>query len=242
MKRYHSKTEVYSIIFGIIVCALFWGSAIYFYLSRYYFFNRHNIYAQRAVVDILERRYDQEFDLLEIKFQRWSDPSKEGRMINRWTFLLSDNEGRLCYSYLWMYGVGPVAGNPVEIEYHMRITDSYEQLRVEEYLEDEFCLSQYRQQIPDKYEDWVDYVFIYTENNSDEIAEILTKVYFTEPEYSRYGRLKCRVSNEDGEEVFWYDRIKIRDKLQNEGIEITQETIYEYIIQELQKDMTVNSF
>lgn len=58
----------------IIICIsllflLIFGYAIYYCLTRYFFYNKHNIYARRSIINILEKKYDRTFNLLSTEFE-----------------------------------------------------------------------------------------------------------------------------------------------------------------------------
>ena len=59
-------------------------------------------------------------------------------------------------------------------------------------------------------------------------------MYFEETKFSNGGCLRCLVNNEVGEELFSYHWWGITKKLQNQSGEITEQTLYAYILQELQ--------
>lgn len=119
-------------------------------------------------------------------------------------------------------------------DYYTYIADTYGQLRIEEDLENEFDLNKYRQQKDAKAPNQEDYIFVCTNNNAAEIAEMLTKIYFKERELSKEGCLNCIVNNEEGKKMFSYRWREITKELQDENKEITEETVCNYILQKLQ--------
>ena len=96
---------------------------------------------------------------------------------------------------------------------------------------------QYRQEKGSRLDDteWEDYIFICKEDNADEVANILAEIYFSEAEFSNGGCLRCLVNSEEGETLFSYYWWDITKSLQNQGSDITEETVYAYILQELQE-------
>lgn len=97
-------------------------------------------------------------------------------------------------------------------------------------------MQQYRQEKGNVLPYQPDYIFVYTGDNADEIAEILTQMYFEETEFSSGSCLRCLVNNEKGEEIFTYYRGSVTNKIQNQGIEIAEQTVYEYFFQKLQEN------
>lgn len=64
--------------------------------------------------------------------------------------------------------------------------------------------------------------------------EDLTKMYFEETEFSNGSCLRCLINNEMGEKMFTYYRGTVTNKLQNQGLQISEQTVYDYFLQELQ--------
>lgn len=213
------------------------GCGIYIFLLRYYFYNKYNIYAQRAVLDRLSGRYNQEFELLSIKYETKEIETRGAKYVHMWTFVLQDNQGRQFYAYARLYGlVEKGDGNSHVLDYFSYMDDTYGQLYIEEGLGNKFDLYQYRQEKGSRLDDseWEDYIFICTKNNVAEIAELLTEIYFKETEFSNGGCLKCLVNNEEGEALFSYYWGNVTRELQKQDKEITEQTVYAYILQELE--------
>ena len=145
----------------------------------------------------------------------------------------------ICYgqeAYARSYGlIEKGDGNSHASDYFSYIDDTYGQLYIEEELGNKFDLYQYRQEKGSRLDDpeWEDYIFICTKNNVAEIAELLTEIYFKETEFSNGGCLKCLVNNEEGEMLFSYYWWDITRELQKQDKEITEQTVYAYILQEL---------
>lgn len=223
------------IILGIII----YCSGVYIFELRYYFFNKYNVHAKRKMLDRLDTRYNQEFEMLSTEFEtKEVEIDGSTRAVHIWTYKLKDNQGKQFYAYVYRYGsVGiPFDGNSCATDYYNYIDTNYGQLCIEERLGNQFDLSQYRQEKGVRYDDlyWVDYIFICTENNTAEIAELLTDMYFKEPEFSDGGYLNCLVNNEEGETLFSYYWWEITRELQKQNKEITEETVYTYILQKLE--------
>ncbi len=219
-----------SIVIGFGACC----GAIYFLLQKYYFFNEHNIHAQRAAWESLNAVYQQEFELLSTEFE--TKEVKAGvKYIYMWTFTFQDSQGRQFYSYLCLYGRSEKGeGLFYAPDYSTYVDDTYAQLCIEERLGDKFDLYKYRQEKASVFPNREDYIFICTKDSIEEIAEILTEIYFEEMEFSSCSCLLCLVNNEEGEELFSYHGSSITRKLQEQDKEITKETVYTYILQEIQ--------
>lgn len=210
-------------------------SGIYFFLLRYYFYNKYNIHAKRAVLNSLNI-YNQEFELLSIDFETKELKTGHSKYVHLWTFVLQDSQGRQFYAYEYGYGlIEKGDGDFVATDYYYYTDDTYGQLCIEERLDDKYDLSQYRQEKGSRLDSpyWDDYIFVCTKENADEIAELLTEIYFKETEFSNGGCLRCSVNNEQGETLFSYHWWNITRELQEQNIKITEQTVYAYILQEL---------
>ncbi len=227
------KLIIMIIIIGIIICC----SGIYVFLLKYFFYNKHNIYAKRAVLDRLSGRYNQEFELLSIEFETKEVETGGAKYVHMWTFVLQDNQERQFYAYVRLYGlVEKGDGNFHAPDYFSYIEDTYGQLCIEERMGNKFDLHQYRQEKGSRLDgsNWEDYIFICTKNNVTEIAELLTEIYFKETEFCNGGSLKCLVNSEEGETLFSYYWWNVTRELQKQDKEITEQTVYAYFLQELQ--------
>lgn len=234
------QKTIFLIAFGLAVLSC--CGVIYILLQRYYFFNEKNVYVQREVLERLDYLYPQEYELLSIEFETIKADTGGTSCMHMWTFTFRDSQGRQFYVYDRISGSGSSAedlgldGAFDHPDYYNKdyIDDTYGQLCMEEILGDKFNLQQYRQEKGNVLPFQPDYIFVYTEDNADEIAEILTKMYFAETEFSNGSCLRCLVNNEKGEEIFTYYRGTVTNKLQNQGIEITEQTIYEHFLRKLQ--------
>ena len=228
-KRKHLLTVTFILIGLAVSCG-----AMYICLLKYFFFNKYNVYARRAAFDSMSARYSQKFELLFTEFE-----TKEIRAgveyIYKWTFTFQDSEGRQFYTFVWLYG-GRERGEGMFYapDYYSYIDDTYGQLCIEEKLGDKYDLYKYRQDKVSRFPDGEDYIFICTKDNTEEIAEMLTEIYFAETEFSDNSCLYCRVNDEHGEKLFSYFWSSVTRNLQKQNKEIKKETVYAYILQEIQ--------
>lgn len=226
---------IIAIFIRIIIELATYCGAIYFCLSRYFFYNKYNVHAQRAAVDRLNGRYQQEFELLSTEFETKEVRIGGAKYVHMWTYAFQDSQGRQFNTYVRLYGVVEKRdGNSHAPDYFTYVDDTYGQLCIEERLGDKFDLYKYRQEKVSRFPNREDYIFICTKDNAEEIAEILTEIYFEEMEFGNYSCLLCLVNNEEGEELFSYSRSSITRKLQEQNKEITKETVYTYILREIQ--------
>ena len=228
-KRKHLLTVTFILIGLAVSCGL-----MYICLLKFYLVNKYNVYARKVALDSMNGRYRQEFELLSTEFE-----TKEIRAgvtyIHKWTFTFRDSEGRQFYTFVWIYGGREKGeGLPYHPDYYPYIDDTYGQLCIEEKLGDKYDLYKYRQDRVSRFPDGEDYIFICTKDNAEEIAEMLTEIYFAETEFSNNGGLYCRVNDEDGEKLFSYFWSSVTRNLQKQNKEITKETVYAYILQEIQ--------
>ena len=237
-KRLNRKKLIITIIIGIVICC----SGIVILLLRYNLYNKYNIHAQRAVLDRLNNIYDKEFELLSVEFE-----TKEvgigtvgAKYIHMWTYTFRDNQGRQFFAYARLYGlVEKGDGNFYAPDYSSYLDDTYGQIRIEEGLGNSIDLYQYRQEKGSRLNEprWEDYIFVCSKDNATEIAELLTEIYFKETEFSNGGCLKCLVNSEEGESLYSYYWWNITRELQKQDKEITEQTVYAYILQELQENV-----
>ena len=210
------------------------GYAICYYLTRYFFYNKHNIHAQRAIINSLENKYDGTFNLLSTEFETREEKIGGAKYVHIWTFIFEDDTGKRFSAYLWGYGlVKSGDGNFHSADYSTYYTDDYGQLFIEERLGNTFDLQKYRcvknsQQLTKE-----DYVFVCSEHNEGEIANILTQMYFEEIKAHKCGGLLCLVYNDIDNLIFKYTHENITLEMQDSGEEITEETVYAYIFKML---------
>ena len=127
---------------------------------------------------------------------------------------------------------------PFGFDYVSYRDDTYAQVRIEELLGKKYGLFSYRQEKGSRFPEREDYIFVCVPDKETEIAEMLTEIFFTETKFSIGGCLYCRVNNEAREQVFSYHHWTISSQLVNQqGREITEENVYEYILEELREGM-----
>lgn len=230
------KKTMVLVIVGIAFCC----AGIYVFMLKFFFYNKYNVHAKRAMLDRLGGRYDQEFELSSTEFETKEVRTGGAKYVHIWTFELLDNQGRQFYAYVRLYGLAEKGdGNFHDPDYSSYIDDTYGQLCIEERLGGKYDLYQYRQEKGSRPGDseWEDYIFICTKNNVDEMVKLLTEVYFKETEFSNGGCLKCLVNNEEGKELFSYYWWNITRELQKQGKEVTEQTVCAYMLQELQNKL-----
>lgn len=220
-----------AIIVGIVICC----AGVYLFLQKYYFYNKYNVHERKLIMDRLNKMYGQEFELLSIEFE--TEEIETGKYAHMWTFTLRDDQGREFCTFDRSYGTSEKEGAFYHPDYYSfdYIDDTYGQICLEERLGDRFNLQKYRQEKGGILPCQKDYIFVCTKGDEDEIAEILTEIYFAEAEFSSGGCLRCLVNDGKGEEMFSYHWWTVTRKLQQQQQkEITRQTVYEYILQELQ--------
>lgn len=225
------------LVTGLVIC----GIGIHIYFLRYYYYNKYNIHAQRAMMRYLVREYDQEFELISTEFKKKEHKTGGARYEYIWTFVLQDSSGRQFETYLKTYGTSGRAGDFYESDYSTSITDTYAQVLIEERLGDKYDL-QRRRVSKVGLSTGIDYLFYCTEDNPIdgtkdnllEIVEVLTEIYFIETEFNWEAYLTYSVHNlrPEGED-FKYDCEEVTKELQERGEEITYETVYNYFLQRL---------
>ncbi len=227
-KRKHLLTVTFILIGLAVSCG-----AMYICLLRYFFYNKYNVHAQRAALGRLNAVYHQEFELLSTEFE--TKEIETGLYVHMWIYVFEDSRGRQFYAYVRLYGLSEKgSGNFHAPDYLSYVGDTYGQLCLEERLGDKYDLYKYRQERVSIFPSGGDYIFICTKDNAEEIAEMLTEIYFAETEFSDNGCLYCRVNDEHGEKLFSYFWSSVTRNLQKQNKEITKETVYVYILQEIQ--------
>lgn len=103
------KIWISTLIPACIVCMAFIAGP-HRYLLKYYYFNKHNVDAREAALNDVNRKYNQEFELIATDFEREKYGHREwfgaesvyDRAIyrQRWIFTMQDSEGRQFYTYL----------------------------------------------------------------------------------------------------------------------------------------------
>ncbi len=229
-KRVHLLIAAVALIIFLVGCGI-----TQLYAMRYYYCNKYNVLARRAALSRLNEIYCQEFELLSTEFETTETGTGQGHYVHMWTYRLQDSQGKQFYTYVRLYGEREKGdGVFYATDYLSYVDDTYGQLCIEEILGNKYDLHKYRQEKVNCFPDRKDYIFVYTKDNADEIARILTEIYFKETEFSTGCCLRCRVNNEDGEELFSYFWSSVTRNLQKQNKEITKETVYAYILQEIQ--------
>ena len=188
-------------------------------------------------MDTLSERYHQEFELLSTEFETKEVETEGAGYVHMWTYALQDEQGRQFRAYERLYGlVEKGDGNFHASDYFNYIDDTYGELCIEESFGDSFDLSPYRQEKGKRFDEpgWEDYLFICEKDHEAETAKLLTDLYFKEAELWEDGCLKCLVKDEAGEPLFSYYWWDITRALQRQEKEITDQTVYAYILRELE--------
>lgn len=227
------KNKIWIII--LVLCIFIGG--IYFMRLRYYYYNKYNVYAKRAILEMLNYRYDEEFKLISTEFETRENEDKSASYIHVWTYTFEDGNGRRFNAYLWGYGVVEKGdGNSHADDYGTYKSDSYGQLLIEECMGKEFELYNYKREKNKECPDVEDYLFICKDDEEVNIAEILTQMFFKEETFSENGCLECLVKDENGKTIFVYSKNAIKRDLQKKNVDvtnITEETIRSYILHQL---------
>lgn len=184
------------------------------------------------MMEYLDYKYDSEFLLESIDFETTESMVEGAPYIHVWMFTLRDSEGKEFHAYLWLYGSHRYGdGVLYESDYFSYISDDFGQLNIEERLEGELDFDQYRQFKSIENPGTPDYLFVYTGSNAEEIAEILTKIYFEEREFIQGVGLRCKVTDEKGETLYSYTCWDVTNKLKDKRI--TRDTVYHYILKKI---------
>ena len=218
----------------ILILALFGG--LLYHRRYFYYYNKYNVYAKRAIMDLLAYRYNETFHLISADYMVCENVSGKTKYIYLWRYTFKDDNGRVFYAHLWGYGFSIVNGNHFEPDYGAAAqSETYGQLRIEECMPQEYELYKYRQEKNYGASSVQDYLFVCKDGNKEYIAEILTQIFFKEATFSPNGCLRCLVEDENGEELYVYWRNTIKGDLKKQGAEITEEAVQEYILEQLKK-------
>lgn len=222
---------VFFILGFILIC-----TPIYYLVTRYYLYGPHNVYAKQAALHRIEVLYGQDCDLISTDYRIYTAEMESGAArIYEWTYTCRDEAGRTFEVYVKGAGSSNhiLAGNTNASDYTTYVSDTYAQLRIEEYFGDTYDLSEYRQDKGGGLLAPRDYEFVYMNENAEDIAEILSDMYFAETEFSQEGTLSCIVYDEEKNEVFDYSHRRLRDALQHETMDITEQSVKAYIVREI---------
>lgn len=121
------KKRIFYIIAGCVLLMILFAGGIYYMLTRYYFYNVHNLHAKRAMMEHLEYWYDQPFELLATEFETVEMKSvKLQEYVHIWTYTLADDKGQQFQTYVWLYSlVDRGAGNTHAPDYSSYLSDTY---------------------------------------------------------------------------------------------------------------------
>lgn len=202
---------------------------------RYHAYNKYNIYAERAIKKLLDYRYDETFHLVSVDFVTREEKVGGASYIHIWTYTFEDTSERVFCAYLWGYGLTKNDGNFREPDYSTYHSETYGQLRIEECMPQEYELHKYRQDKNYGASSVQDYLFVCKDGNEEYIAELLTQIFFKEGTFSPNGCLRCLVEDENGKELYVYWSNNIKGDLKKQGMEITEEAVQKYILEQLEK-------
>lgn len=121
------KKRVLYIVAGCMLLMILLAGGIYYTLTRYYFFNIHNLHAKKAMMEHLEYWYDQPFELLSTEYETVETKSdKLQGYVHIWTYTLADDKGEQFQAYVWLYSlVDKGAGDSHGPDYGSYISDTY---------------------------------------------------------------------------------------------------------------------
>lgn len=226
------KEKRWSILRAVLLFLILSG-IVFVFLIRHFYFNKYNIYAPKAIMWRLNSDYDQEFVLDSISFQTRKNNKEGPSYVYTWTFTLYDEEGTKFHAYLWLFGSHQYGeGMSHELDYCAAyMSNDYGQLVIEKHLGEQLDFAQYRRLKSSENPDEPDYLFVYKENNVEEIANILTEIYFEEKEYVQGVGLRCKVTDKKGKELYSYTCWDITTNVKDE--DITTENVYNYILNEI---------
>lgn len=105
---------------------LLWELCIFI---KIFFYNKHNIYAQRAAAEELDRKYGQDFELLSTEFETKEETGGGAKYRHTWKFVFQDDKKKQFYVYVHVYGlVKKDDGNFHAPDYTGYVSDTYDQL------------------------------------------------------------------------------------------------------------------
>lgn len=121
------KKRILYIVAGFMLLMLLFAGGIYYMLTRYYFYNVHNLYAKKAMMEHLEYWYDQPFELLSTEFETVETKTDKLKgYVHIWTYTLADDKGEEFQAYVWLYSlVNRGDGNTHAPDYSSYISDTY---------------------------------------------------------------------------------------------------------------------
>lgn len=203
---------------------------------KYYYYSKYNVYAKKGVMKMLDYRYDETFRLISADYMVCENIGGKTKYVYLWRYTFEDDNGRIFYAHLWRYGTDKINGKYFEPDYGAAAqSETYGQLRIEECMPEKYELYKYRQDKNYGAVSVQDYLFVCKDGNEEYIAELLTQIFFKEGTFSPNGCLTCLVEDENGEEMYEYWRNTIKWDLEKQELEITEETVQEYILDKLEK-------
>lgn len=63
------KRLIFHIVIGCMMFMILFAGGIYYMLTRYYFYNIHNLHAKNAMMEHLDYWYDKPFELLSTEYE-----------------------------------------------------------------------------------------------------------------------------------------------------------------------------
>lgn len=127
MKDRKRKWILY-IIAGCMGLMILFAGGAYYMLTRYYFFNVHNLPAKREMLWHLDYWYDGSFEVLSTEFERVeAETEKLKYYYHIWTYTLEDDKGQQFQGHLWIRSlIGRGAGSDsLSDDYSYNISDTY---------------------------------------------------------------------------------------------------------------------
>ena len=198
---------------------------------RYYYFNKYNVHARKAMTDILSIKYNEKMTLRSVQYEVIkTEINAKPRYIYVWDFEYADENERLFHAYLWLYGYKEKDGMYYEDDYYNYSSDTYGQLRMEESFDGGYDLAQYRYNKDIFHLDEKDYCFICNGTNCEEIAKTITDIIFEELTFCPKGGLCCVVEDTDGGEITCLYQHKIKMALRKQNLEMTYDNVQDYIM------------
>lgn len=127
MAKSKKKKLIICVGTGCMLLAMLLAGGIYYLLTRYYFYNVHNLHAKKAMTEHLDYWYEKTFELLSTEFETVEmNTDKLKGYIHIWTYTLADDNGKEFQAYVWGYSlVKEAAGNSHGPDYGSYTSDTY---------------------------------------------------------------------------------------------------------------------
>ncbi len=224
MKRGVIIVTIISVIFLIV-------AGFHIWTLRYYRYNKYNVYAKNAVMEMLSVKYQTRFKILSVDYEMIEKRVGGARFIHIWTYHLCDEEGREFDAFKCGYGVeGKGDGCLYADDYYNYRTDTYGQIRIEECLNEKYDLTRFRCSKDISNQETDDYHFICTGENAEMIADMITDIVFEEITFCSEGGIICSVSDESGNEILSISQGEIKSIFKKESLEMTYDNVQNYIM------------